>query len=365
MTIIDGKECAKKLRAKIKEFVQGIYEENSIRPKLVVIQVGNNEASNRYVRNKEKACEEVGIISETKHFDESTQAWELIAEIEKLNEDDSVNGILVQLPLPKSLSDKTDLILSTISADKDVDGFRDINIGRLAKNDMNYFPACTPAGIMYLLKEYNIDVDGKHCVIIGRSNIVGKPMAMMLLNKNATVTICHSHTYDLKDITTQADILISAVGKPNFVTADMVKDGAVVIDVGINSVDGKLCGDVCKEVERKASYLTPVPGGVGPMTIAMLLKNTVDSFWSKFHKTEDLKFFDSYDKLVNNFSADEVKAVEKKNKEIEDKYNGAEEKETFKKEFGEWVSTLLCYPPDIMYEMIVKFVKEHGGKRND
>lgn len=287
MTIIDGKECAKKLRAKIKEFVQGIYEENNIRPKLVVIQVGNNEASNRYVRNKERACEEVGIISETKHFDENTQAWELIAEIEKLNEDDSVNGILVQLPLPESLSDKTDLILSTISADKDVDGFRDVNVGRLAKNDMNYFPACTPSGIMYLLKEYNIDVDGRHCVILGRSNIVGKPMAMMLLNKNATVTICHSHTYDLKDITTQADILISAVGKPNFVTADMVKRGAAVIDVGINSVDGKLCGDVCKEVEKKASYLTPVPGGVGPMTIAMLLKNTVDSFWRKFHKTED------------------------------------------------------------------------------
>ncbi len=275
MIIINGKLVSQNVREQVKEDVR-LYEEkhNGRHIKLVVIQVGDNEASSRYVRNKEKACMEVGIVSETHKMPEQTPVDYLKQYIQELNNDVTVNGILVQLPLPKQIESFTENILATISPTKDVDGFSDINIGKLAKGKTDGYVSCTPYGIMKLLNFYNIDPAGKHCVIIGRSNIVGKPMAMLLLNANATVTVCHSKTTNLKDITKQADILISAVGKPNFVTADMVKQDAVVIDVGINSVDGKLCGDVCADV-LDVAYKTPVPGGVGPMTIAMLLHNTV------------------------------------------------------------------------------------------
>lgn len=275
MIIIDGKLVSQNVREQVKEDVR-LYEEkhNGRHIKLVVIQVGDNEASSRYVRNKERSCNEVGIISETHKLHEQTPTDYLIDYIQALNNDTDVNGILVQLPLPDHMKDQTEQILATIDPRKDVDGFSDINIGKLAKGKTDGYVSCTPYGIMKLLNFYNIDPAGKHCVIIGRSNIVGKPMAMLLLNANATVTVCHSKTRNLKEITKQADILISAVGKPNFVTADMVKQDAVVIDVGINSVDGKLCGDVCADV-LDVAYKTPVPGGVGPMTIAMLLHNTV------------------------------------------------------------------------------------------
>ena len=275
MTIINGKLVSQNVREQVKEDVR-LYEEkhNGRHIKLVVIQVGDDEASSRYVRNKEKACMEVGIVSETHKMPEQTPVDYLKQYIQELNNDVTVNGILVQLPLPKQIESFTEDILATISPAKDVDGFSDVNIGKLAKGKTDGYVSCTPYGIMKLLNFYNIDPAGKHCVIIGRSNIVGKPMAMLLLNANATVTVCHSKTRNLKEITKQADILISAVGKPNFVTADMVKQDAVVIDVGINSVDGKLCGDVCADV-LDVAYKTPVPGGVGPMTIAMLLHNTV------------------------------------------------------------------------------------------
>ena len=275
MTISNGKLVSQNVREQVKEDVR-LYEEkhNGRHIKLVVIQVGDDDASSRYVRNKEKACMEVGIVSETHKMPEQTPVDYLKQYIQELNNDVTVNGILVQLPLPKQIESFTEDILATISPTKDVDGFSDVNIGKLAKGKTDGYVSCTPYGIMKLLNFYNIDPAGKHCVIIGRSNIVGKPMAMLLLNANATVTVCHSKTRNLKEITKQADILISAVGKPNFVTADMVKQDAVVIDVGINSVDGKLCGDVCSDVTN-VSYKTPVPGGVGPMTIAMLLHNTV------------------------------------------------------------------------------------------
>ena len=236
--------------------------------------MGNDPASRTYVNNKKKACEATGIISEEYALPENTTMEELLALIKELNAKKSINGILCQLPLPKHLDEKA--VIENIDPIKDVDAFHAVNTGHIMIGDYSFLP-CTPAGIMEMLKYYNIEIEGKECVVIGRSNIVGKPMAMLLLQKNGTVTICHSRTKNLKEVTSRADILVAAVGVPYFVTADMVKDGAVVIDVGMDrNKEGKLCGDVdFAEVEKKASYITPVPGGVGPMTIATLMKNTV------------------------------------------------------------------------------------------
>lgn len=272
--IIDGKATAKAVREKIKNDVEAFIKENGKTPGLAVVIVGNNPASQVYVRNKHRACGEVGIYSEVHELSENITQEELLSLVDKLNEDANINGILVQLPLPKHLDEEK--VLLRISPRKDVDAFHPENVGKIMIGNFSFLP-CTPAGVMELLKHYGVSPSGKHCVIIGRSNIVGKPQAMLMLKENATVTICHSRTQNLAEITKQADIVVAAVGKPNFVTADMVKDGAVVIDVGINRLeDGKLCGDVdFSSVEPKASYITPVPGGVGPMTITMLLKNTL------------------------------------------------------------------------------------------
>lgn len=271
--IIDGKLVSSKVKASIAQEVTRI-KANGINPGLAVVIVGDNNASRIYVNNKKKACQEVGIYSEEYALSESTTQEELLSLIEELNNKDSINGILVQLPLPKHLDEKT--IIEAINPKKDVDAFHASNVGKIMIGDYDFLP-CTPAGVMELLHSEGIEVCGKNCVVIGRSNIVGKPMAMLLLHENGTVTICHSRTSDLASICRSADILISAVGKANFVTANMVKPGAVVIDVGMNrDENGKLCGDVkFSEVEPLASYITPVPGGVGPMTIAMLMKNTI------------------------------------------------------------------------------------------
>ena len=236
--------------------------------------VGNNPAARVYVNNKKKACEAVGFQSFEYALDEDTTQEELLELVEVLNENPQVNGILVQLPLPKQIDEKA--IINAISPDKDVDAFHPSNVGRIMIGSYAFLP-CTPAGVMELIASTGVSVSGKNCVVIGRSNIVGKPMAMLLLHQNGTVTICHSRTQNLKEICARADILVAAVGKANFVTADMVKEGAVVIDVGMNRLDnGKLCGDVdFAAVEPKAGYITPVPGGVGPMTIAMLMRNTL------------------------------------------------------------------------------------------
>lgn len=271
--IISGKVVSAAKREEIKNRVATLKEKGKD-VGLAVIIVGNNSASRVYVNNKKKACEEVGIKSFEYALPEETTQDELLALIEKLNKSSEVNGILCQLPLPAHIDEQA--IINAIDPAKDVDAFHPFNVGHIMIGDYTFLP-CTPAGIMEMLKFYNIDVKGKKCVVIGRSNIVGKPMAMLLLKENGTVEICHSRTENLKEETLSADILVAAVGKAYFVTADMVKDGAVVIDVGMNrNEDGKLCGDVCfDEVEKKASYITPVPGGVGPMTITMLLENTV------------------------------------------------------------------------------------------
>ena len=271
--IISGKVVSAAKREEIKNRVAAL-KENGKDVGLAVIIVGNNSASRVYVNNKKKACEEVGIKSFEYALPEETTQDELLALIEKLNKSNEVNGILCQLPLPSHIDEQA--IINAIDPKKDVDAFHPFNVGHIMIGDYTFLP-CTPAGIMEMLKYYNIDVKGKKCVVIGRSNIVGKPMAMLLLKENGTVEICHSRTENLKEETLSADILVAAVGKAYFVTADMVKDGAVVIDVGMNrNEEGKLCGDVCfDEVEKKASYITPVPGGVGPMTITMLLENTV------------------------------------------------------------------------------------------
>lgn len=271
--ILNGKEVAKKVKEEVAREVEKLKQEG-INPKLSVIMVGNDSASAVYVKNKSNACKKTGIEFEEYLLPEETEESELFELIEKLNNDDSVHGILLQSPIPKHID--IEKAFNLISPEKDVDGFNAINVGNLTIG-RDCFVSCTPYGVMRLLKEYNIDVEGKRAVVIGRSNIVGKPMLQCLLAKNATVTICHSKTVDTEAITREADILVSAVGKPNFVTADMVKDGAVVIDVGINRMhDGKLLGDVkFDEVEPKASFITPVPGGVGPMTIAMLVENVV------------------------------------------------------------------------------------------
>lgn len=270
--LIDGKVISAAVKERVKNEVAQLNGKG-ITVGLAVIIVGEDPASKIYVANKKKACEALGIISEEYALPESTTEKELLGLIDTLNAKKSINGILCQLPLPRHLDEKR--IINAISPEKDVDAFHPVNVGRIMIGDYDFVP-CTPAGIMEMLAYENIETEGKRCVVIGRSNIVGKPMAMLLLHKNGTVTICHSRTRNLKEICLGADILVAAVGKAKFVTADMVKEGAVVIDVGMNRADGKLCGDVDFEaVKDKASAITPVPGGVGPMTIAMLMQNTL------------------------------------------------------------------------------------------
>lgn len=272
-TILDGKAVSAAVKQEVRAEVE-VLRENGLQVGLAVIIVGDNPASRTYVNNKKKACAEAGIHSEEHALPASTTMDELLALIDELNHKDSIHGILCQLPLPEGLDEKA--VIAAIAPEKDVDAFSAQNVGHIMIGDYSFLP-CTPAGIMEMLKYYNIPIAGKECVVIGRSNIVGKPMAMLLLQQNGTVTICHSKTQNLAEVTRRADILVAAVGIPHFVKADMVKDGAVVVDVGMDrDENGKLCGDVdFAAVEPKASYITPVPGGVGPMTIATLLKNTV------------------------------------------------------------------------------------------
>ena len=270
--LIDGKVISAAVKERVKNEVAAL-KEKGITTGLAVIIVGEDPASKVYVNNKKKACEALGIISEEYALPENTTQEELLSLIDTLNKKESINGILCQLPLPKHLDEGA--VINAILPEKDVDAFHPVNVGKIMQGDYDFVP-CTPAGIMEMLDYEGIEITGKTCVVIGRSNIVGKPMSMLLLHKNGTVTICHSKTKNLKDVCKNADILVAAVGRPNFVTNDMVKDGAVVIDVGINRVDGKLVGDVnFGDVCEKASYITPVPGGVGPMTIAMLMQNTL------------------------------------------------------------------------------------------
>lgn len=272
-TILDGKAVSAAVKQEVRAEVEALRE-GGLQVGLAVIIVGDNPASRTYVNNKKKACAEAGIHSEEYALPASTTMDELLALIDELNHKDSIHGILCQLPLPEGLDEKA--VIAAIAPEKDVDAFSAQNVGHIMIGDYSFLP-CTPAGIMEMLKYYNIPIAGKECVVIGRSNIVGKPMAMLLLQQNGTVTICHSKTQNLAEVTRRADILVAAVGIPHFVKADMVKDGAVVVDVGMDrDENGKLCGDVdFAAVEPKASYITPVPGGVGPMTIATLLKNTV------------------------------------------------------------------------------------------
>ena len=272
--MIDGRAVAKAFKEEIAVRVSEMAS-SGVTPHLAVVLVGENPASQVYVRNKENSCIKAGMRSSVIRLDENTTQEALEDVVNSLNEDESVHGILVQLPLPRHLDEAR--VLRLIDPDKDVDGFHAMNSGRLMNGQKGFVP-CTPLGVMKLLKAYDIPVEGKHAVVIGRSNIVGKPMAMLLLGANATVTICHSRTQNLAEITRQADILVAAVGRAGFVTADMVKPGAVVIDVGINRVDGQIVGDVdFAPVSEVAGYITPVPGGVGQMTIAMLLANTLDA----------------------------------------------------------------------------------------
>ncbi len=282
MKLIDGKAISAATRLDIKAQVDAL-KAKGVTPGLAVIIVGDDPASRVYVNNKKKACAELGIMSEEYALPAETTEAELIELIETLNARGDIDGILCQLPLPKHLDEKT--VINTISPDKDVDAFHPVNVGKIMIGDYSFLP-CTPAGVMELLKRSDIDVCGKNCVVIGRSNIVGKPQAMLLLHANATVTICHSRTENLAEICRQADVIVAAVGKAYFVTADMVKEGAVVIDVGMNrNSDGKLCGDVDFDaVSKKASAITPVPGGVGPMTITMLMKNTLTAAKARLEK---------------------------------------------------------------------------------
>lgn len=273
-TLLNGKELAQKKREQLKSDVEALTQHHR-QPGLAVILVGEDPASTTYVRSKQKACEQAGIYSVLIKKDNTISEEELLAEIDRLNEDPKIDGILVQLPIPKHISEQA--VIERIHPDKDVDGFHPINIGKMMTGEETFLP-CTPYGVIEMLKEAKIEIGGKHAVIVGRSNIVGKPVGQLLLNENATVTYCHSRTKNLREMTKQADILIVAIGRPNFIEAADVKPGAVVVDVGINRVDGKLCGDVDFEgVKEVASHLTPVPGGVGPMTITMLLENTVQS----------------------------------------------------------------------------------------
>jgi methylenetetrahydrofolate dehydrogenase (NADP+)/methenyltetrahydrofolate cyclohydrolase len=272
--IINGKEISATIRSEIKEATERLVAESGVRPGLAVIIVGEDPASQVYVRNKKRACDEVGFYSESYELPENTTQEELNALVDRLNKDDKIHGILCQLPLPKHLDENE--VIMRIDPKKDVDAFHPENVGKIMIGDYSFLP-CTPAGVMALLERSGIDVCGKECVVVGRSNIVGKPQAMLLLHANGTVTICHSRTKNLAEVCRRADILVAAIGKADFFTGDMIKDGAVVIDVGMNRrADGKLTGDVdFASVEPKASYITPVPGGVGPMTITMLMQNTL------------------------------------------------------------------------------------------
>ncbi|MFE5427120.1 bifunctional methylenetetrahydrofolate dehydrogenase/methenyltetrahydrofolate cyclohydrolase FolD [Peribacillus simplex] len=282
--IINGKEIAESVRQEISKEVQQLREKNIV-PGLAVILVGDNQASQTYVRNKHKACEDLGMHSVLIKKPAELSQEELIQSIAELNQDDSIHGILVQLPLPGHIQEKA--IIEAISPEKDVDGFHPINIGRMMTGQDAFLP-CTPYGVMVMLEYIDYDLEGKHVVIVGRSNIVGKPAGQLFLNANATVTYCHSRTKDLAYYTKQADVVVAAVGKRDTITSDHIKEGAVVIDVGMNRNDeGKLCGDVAfDEVKNKASYITPVPKGVGPMTITMLMKNTVKSAQKALEQNE-------------------------------------------------------------------------------
>lgn len=273
--LIDGKLISTQIKDELKAEVAQLKEKGIV-PCLAVIQVGNDPASSVYVNNKKKACAYIGIDSKAFELDENTTQEALLSLVEELNQDSSVNGILVQLPLPKHIDENA--VIHAIAPEKDVDGFHPETVGNMCIGSKGFLP-CTPAGVIQLLKRSNVEIEGKECVVIGRSNIVGKPMAMLLLRENGTVTITHSRTKDLKDVTKRADILIAAIGKPKFVTAEYVKEGAVVIDVGIHrNENNKLCGDVdFDDVVDKVSAITPVPGGVGPMTIAMLMNNCVET----------------------------------------------------------------------------------------
>ena len=271
--ILDGKAVSQRIKNELKEEVANL-KAKGVSVGLAVVIVGDNPASRVYVNSKKKACEELGIYSEEHALPQETTQEELLRLVEKLNNDSNIDGILVQLPLPKQIDEKT--IINAIRPEKDVDAFHPVNVGKIMIGDFDFLP-CTPAGVMELIKESGIEVCGKSCVVIGRSNIVGKPQAMLLLHQNGTVTICHSRTKNLAEVVRGADIVVAAVGVPEMITGDMIKEGAVVIDVGMNRLENKkLVGDVnFEQCEKKAAAITPVPGGVGPMTIAMLMKNTV------------------------------------------------------------------------------------------
>ena len=280
MTIIDGKALSEKVLKEIEKEHSELEKKAGRKAGLAVIMAGENPASQIYVRNKIRACERVGFHSETIRFDENISEESLLLEIEKLNNNSNIDGILVQLPIPKHIDDLK--VINAISAEKDVDGFHTTNIGKMMIGDETGFLSCTPAGVIQMFEEYNIDLEGKDVLVLGQSNIVGKPMTLLLIKKRATVQVCNSKTKNLSEKLQKADIVIAAAGSPKLVKAADVKEGAVVIDVGINRVGGKLCGDVdFEEVSKKASFITPVPGGVGPMTIAMLIKNTFKSYKQK------------------------------------------------------------------------------------
>ena len=276
MTIIDGKALSDKILKEIENEHSELQAKVGRKAGLAVIIVGENPASQIYVRNKIRACERVGFHSETIRLDEHITEENLLLEIEKLNNDNNIDGILVQLPIPKHINELK--VINAISAEKDVDGFHTTNIGKMMIGDETGFLPCTPAGVIQMFEEYNIDLEGKDVLVIGQSNIVGKPMTLLLINKRATVQVCNSKTKNLPEKLQKADVVVAAAGSPKLVKGSDVKEGVVVIDIGINRVDGKICGDVdFEEVSQKASYITPVPGGVGPMTIAMLIKNTFKS----------------------------------------------------------------------------------------
>ena len=283
MTIIDGKALSEKVLKEIEKEHSELEKKVGRKAGLAVIIVGENPASQIYVRNKIRACEKVGFHSETIRLDENITEENLLLEIEKLNNNSNIDGILVQLPIPKHIDGLK--IINSISAEKDVDGFHTTNIGKMMIGDETGFLPCTPAGVVQMFEEYNIDLEGKDVLVIGQSNIVGKPMTLLLIKKRATVQVCNSKTKNLSEKLQKADVVVAAAGSPKLVKASDVKEDVVVIDVGINRVDGKLCGDVdFEEVSKKASFITPVPGGVGPMTIAMLIKNTFKSYKQKIDK---------------------------------------------------------------------------------
>ena len=283
MTIIDGKALSDKILKEIENEHSELKAKVGRKAGLAVIIVGENPASQIYVRNKIRACERVGFHSETIRLDEHITEENLLLEIEKLNNDNNIDGILVQLPIPKHINELK--VINAISAEKDVDGFHTTNIGKMMIGDETGFLPCTPAGVIQMFEEYNIDLEGKDVLVIGQSNIVGKPMTLLLIKKRATVQVCNSKTKNLPEKLQKADVVVAAAGSPKLVKGSDVKEGVVVIDIGINRVDGKICGDVdFEEVSQKASYITPVPGGVGPMTIAMLIKNTFKSYKQKVGK---------------------------------------------------------------------------------